>query len=82
MEPRISKCWRSWPLERQQGFYRRFQQQHSETQTMKLFTAIYNDAKLLGSFLRHYDQYGITEFLLRPPRALHPWSKVSWGNIE
>ncbi len=31
---------------------------------MKLFTAIYDDARLLESFLRHYDQYGITEFFM------------------
>src|SRR6266481_6448225 len=31
---------------------------------MKLFTAIYDDARLLESFLRHYNQYGITEFFI------------------
>jgi len=31
---------------------------------MKLFTAIYDDARLLGPFLRHYDRYGISEFFI------------------
>lgn len=31
---------------------------------MKLFTAIYNDARLLGHFLAHYDKVGITEFFI------------------
>ena len=32
--------------------------------TMKLFTAIYDDARLLGPFLRHYDRYGVSEFFI------------------
>ena len=36
---------------------------------MKLFTAIYDDARLLGPFLRHYDRRGITQFFIAaPPR--------------
>jgi Glycosyl transferase family 2 len=31
---------------------------------MKLFTAIYNDARLLRHFLRHYDSAGVTEFYI------------------
>jgi hypothetical protein len=33
-------------------------------ETMKLFTAIYDDARLLGHFLRHYDRCGINEFFI------------------
>jgi hypothetical protein len=33
-------------------------------ETMKLFTAICNDAQLLLPFLHHYDRYGITEFFV------------------
>lgn len=32
------------------------------TSPMKLFVTIYNDAKLLGHFLRHYTEAGITKF--------------------
>ena len=31
---------------------------------MKLFTALYNDAKLLGHFLRHYANAGVTNFFI------------------
>ena len=31
---------------------------------MKLFVTIYNDARLLGHFLRHYRQIGITQFYI------------------
>lgn len=35
---------------------------------MKLFTAVYNDVRLLGHFLEHYRRAGISEFLI----AVHP----------
>jgi glycosyl transferase family 2 len=31
---------------------------------MKLFTTIYDDARLLGHFLAHYDRTGVTEFFI------------------
>jgi Glycosyl transferase family 2 len=31
---------------------------------LKLFTTIYDDARLLGHFLAHYDQAGVTEFFI------------------
>src|SRR5260370_30341041 len=31
---------------------------------MKLFTAIYDDARLLGHFLAHYGRAGVTEFFI------------------
>jgi hypothetical protein len=31
---------------------------------MKLFTSIYDDTRLLGPFLRHYNQYRISEFFI------------------
>jgi hypothetical protein len=31
---------------------------------MKLFTTIYDDARLLGHFLAHYDRAGVTEFFI------------------
>jgi hypothetical protein len=31
---------------------------------MKLFTAIYDDARLLQPFLRHYNRFGITDFFI------------------
>ncbi len=36
----------------------------SNSTTMKLFTAIYNDARLLGHFLAHYRRAGVTEFFI------------------
>jgi hypothetical protein len=39
---------------------------------MKLFTAIYDDARLLGHFLRHYDQAGVTEYFIAvAPEFVH-----------
>jgi hypothetical protein len=49
---------------------------------MKLFTAIYNDAKLLGSFLRHYDQYGITEFFIAASPSFASMVKGFMGNYR
>jgi hypothetical protein len=37
---------------------------------MKLFVTIYNDAMLLGHFLRHYARAGITEFFIAVPPQL------------
>jgi hypothetical protein len=37
---------------------------------MKLFTAIHDDPRLLGPFLRHYTQYEITEFFIGVPHSL------------
>lgn len=34
---------------------------------MKLFVTIYNDARLLGHFLRHYDAAGIRQFFIAAP---------------
>ena len=31
---------------------------------MKLFTAIYDDARLLGHFLRHYERAGVTDYFI------------------
>lgn len=31
---------------------------------MKLFTTIYDDARLLGHFLRHYDRAGVTDYFI------------------
>jgi hypothetical protein len=31
---------------------------------MKLFASIYNDARLLDPFLRHYTKAGVTEFFI------------------
>jgi len=31
---------------------------------MKLFTTIYDDARLLGHFLAYYDRAGVTEFFI------------------
>jgi hypothetical protein len=36
---------------------------------MKLFTAIYDDARLLRHFLRHYDSAGVTEFYIATSAA-------------
>jgi hypothetical protein len=40
---------------------------------MKLFTAIYDDARLLGHFLRHYGKYGVTEFFIA---AAHGFASI------
>jgi len=37
---------------------------------MKLFVPIFNDAALLGHFLRHYDKAGVTEFFIAVPAHL------------
>jgi hypothetical protein len=46
---------------------------------MKLFVTIYNDARLLGHFLRHYDGAGIGEFFLAVSpefeRAAEPFAR-------
>jgi hypothetical protein len=39
---------------------------------MKLFTAIYDDARLLGYFLRHYDRRGISQFFIAASPAFAP----------
>ena len=31
---------------------------------LKLFTTIYDDARLLGHFLAHYDRAGVTQFFI------------------
>ena len=36
----------------------------SPRKEMKLFTTIYDDARLLGHFLAHYDRAGVTEFFI------------------
>ena len=38
----------------------------------KLFTAIYNDMRILGHFLEHYSQAGITEFFIATDRDFRP----------
>jgi hypothetical protein len=50
---------------------------------MKLFTAIYDDARLLGHFLKHYDRAGVTEyFIATAPRFAHiVESHKSWCTI-
>jgi hypothetical protein len=37
---------------------------HLAEKKMKLFTTIYDDARLLGHFLAHYDRAGVTEFFI------------------
>jgi hypothetical protein len=39
---------------------------------MKLFVTIYDDAQLLGHFLRHYTRAGITEFFIAVPPGFEP----------
>lgn len=39
---------------------------------MKLFVTIYNDARLLGHFLRHYARAGISKFFIAVPPQLKP----------
>src|SRR5256885_210437 len=39
---------------------------------MKLFVTIYNDARLLGHFLRHYTRAGISKFFIAVPPQLKP----------
>src|SRR5438067_9657434 len=39
---------------------------------MKLFTTIYDDARLLGHFLAHYDRAGVTEFFIAVAAGYEP----------
>jgi len=43
---------------------------------MKLFVAIYDDARLLGHFLRHYDRAGVTEFFIALDRQIETLSRT------
>lgn len=44
----------------------------------KLFTSVYNDARLLGHFLKHYSREGITEFFI----ATHPDFGAAIGHFR
>jgi hypothetical protein len=47
---------------------------------VKLFVCIFDDARLLPHFLRHYDRFGITEFhIAAPPHLAEYVSTVSAG---
>lgn len=37
---------------------------------MKLFVCVFDDARLLPHFLRHYDRFGVTEFHIAAPPDL------------
>ena len=37
---------------------------------MKLFVTVYNDPRLLGHFLRHYEAIGVTDFYIAVPVEL------------
>jgi len=49
---------------------------------MKLFTAIYEDARLLRHFLRHYDSAGVTEFYVATSAACASEAKAAVGDYN
>ncbi len=42
---------------------------------LKLFTTIYDDARLLGHFLAHYDRPGVTQFFIAVAKG---YVRVFW----
>ena len=49
---------------------------------MKLFTAIYDDARILRHFLRHYDRAGVSEFCIATSTACAREVKALVGNYK
>jgi hypothetical protein len=49
---------------------------------MKLFTAIYDDARLLRHFLRHYDSAGVAEFYIATSAACATEAKAVVGDYN
>src|SRR6516165_12130167 len=49
---------------------------------MKLFTAIYDDARILQHFLGYYDHHGINEFYIAASSALVPVVRASMEHYK